>query len=532
VWTLLGVPLAVILALLAFDGSFVANGEMAEGMLGVHKEVVCPQCGQPFAVDASAEVAGADGEAHDVTGCTCPNCRSGIPFSPAGRPAPPGFVADPGTHPADRILTTGWSLGPETLPPERFDVVIWHRQSIDNRYLQRVVGMPGETFAIHRGDLFLLDSSQVEPKPARTQHEMVAEPEFFWGQDPRRWRRRGIPEPMSDDERLFRQGKVRLLRKPPAKVLALMQLVYDHSHPARDLSAPEYHRWVEEKGKRWWKEGVNFRHDGTIDDVAWLRYRHALRTHWGAPSLITDFTGYNAWEGAAHQLPGENWVNDLILECEADPGARGDLIMELSRGPDRFQALFDLSGRTCTLFRLTNGKEAEKLAEARVKLPSNNARLRFANVDERLIVWVNDRLAFGDGVAYVGPKVLVPVKENDLERPASLGVKGAAVRIKRLRLLRDVYYTVGPARLGHVDDVQAMGIPDVERFLPADTTTWELLKDALVSVNRVEPGHYFLLGDNSPGCLDGRNFGAVPEKQLVGKALLRYYPLSRFGRVE
>jgi hypothetical protein len=530
VWTLLGVPVAVIVGLLAFDGSFVANGEMAEGILGGHKEVVCPQCGQPFVIDASTEVPGADGEGHEVTGCTCPNCRYGISFSPVGRAAPPGFMEDPGTRRADRILTTRSLLRPATLPPERFDVVTFQPQQVDwvalkqTRGILRVVGLPGETIAIHRGDLFLLDPDAVPDRGA------VVDLDFFQGQARARLVG-GKFQVHTDEELVFRQGKFHILRKPPAKVLALMQPVYDHSHPPRDLPAPDYLRWVADKGSRWWNEGVDFRHDGTIDEVAWLRYRHVLRTHWGTPSLITDFTGYNFWEGAAHQLPGENWVSDLILECEADPGSRGELIMELSRGPDRFQALFDLSGRTCALFRLTNGKDAEKLGEARVKMPANNACLRFANVDERLIVWVNDRLVFGDGVAYAGPSVLVPVKENDVERPASVGVKGAAVRVKRLRLLRDVYYTVTPQQWGWGRG-GAVGAADVEGFQPADATTWGHLKNAPLRAECVEAGHYFLLGDNSPVCPDSRVFAAVPEKQLVGKALLRYYPLSRFGRVE
>ena len=41
-------------------------------------------------------------------------------------------------------------------------------------------------------------------------------------------------------------------------------------------------------------------------------------------------------------------------------------------------------------------------------------RLRFANCDNRLTLWINDELAFGDGVAYVAPDEKGPTK-NDLE---------------------------------------------------------------------------------------------------------------------
>src|SRR5262249_39462012 len=119
------------------------------------------------------------------------------------------------------------------------------------------------------------------------------------------------------------------------------------------------------------------------------------------------------------------------------------LTLELSRGPDRFQAVFDLDRQVCTLVRLAKDKEPQTLKEAPVKVPASRARLRFANVDERLTVWVDERLVFGDGVEYDGPRGFGPVKENDLDRPAGVGVKGAAVTLRRLRLYRDAYYAQG-----------------------------------------------------------------------------------------
>lgn len=43
----------------------------------------------------------------------------------------------------------------------------------------------------------------------------------------------------------------------------------------------------------------------------------------------------------------------------------------------------------------------------------------------------------------------------------------------------------------------------------------------------VPKGYYFALGDNSANSRDSRYWGFVPKKNLIGKALLVYWPLSR-----
>jgi len=48
-------------------------------------------------------------------------------------------------------------------------------------------------------------------------------------------------------------------------------------------------------------------------------------------------------------------------------------------------------------------------------------------------------------------------------------------------------------------------------------------------VSRVEPDHYFVLGDNRPHSSDSREFGQVPRENLRGKVDLRIWPPSRAG---
>jgi signal peptidase I len=41
------------------------------------------------------------------------------------------------------------------------------------------------------------------------------------------------------------------------------------------------------------------------------------------------------------------------------------------------------------------------------------------------------------------------------------------------------------------------------------------------------PDEYFLMGDNRLNSLDSRNFGPIPASQIVGRVILRYWPLGQ-----
>jgi signal peptidase I len=172
-----------------------------------------------------------------------------------------------------------------------------------------------------------------------------------------------------------------------------------------------------------------------------------------------------------------------------------------------------------------NGHVQQLADKKATDLKKGTHLVRFANVDERLVLWVDRKLPFDDGVAYDPPKERGPTEKNDLE-PASIGVKAGGVSVHRLKLWRDTYYTVNGT---DPDYNELAGAAAIDWSNP---NTWGPLRKLPGKTIYVHPGHYLCMGDNSPESSDGRTWGLVPERLLLGRALLVYFPFGRAGRIE
>lgn len=65
-----------------------------------------------------------------------------------------------------------------------------------------------------------------------------------------------------------------------------------------------------------------------------------------------------------------------------------------------------------------------------------------------------------------------------------------------------------------------------ESYLPANFRDRESYPP-----HRVREGYYFVLGDHRNGSNDSRTWGEVPEKYICGKAVLRFWPLTKGGLI-
>jgi signal peptidase I len=536
------VVLVLLLKSFAAEAFVIPTGSMAQTLLGYQKEVTCPDCGLKFPINCSQEVDPSEGgRPSPVYACVCPNCLQRIHFPTS---APGSYlaanldsrpVADPGWNSGDRVLVAKFVYDLFNKNPDRLDVVVFkypgdsnfpntgpHRNHVPMNYIKRLIGEPGETIAIRGGKLYYLSADKGphydDYEKAKQDPDMMAtlwKKEFMHIDDP-------------EAHALFEKGQFQIIRKDPENILSMMRLVFDNDHPSQSDPAST-DRWKSVDGA--WKAIAphGFRHDSADSGgTDWLRYHHILRGNQGKPALITDIMGYNTYQSQPHPSPmlGNNWVPDLILECEASiENPQGELTLELSRGVDRFQARWDLSTGTCTLFRITKAGEEKLGSKATALKKKGSYRLRFANVDERLVVWVDGELPFDNGVSYAAPAELGPRQGNDLEKPASIGVRGAGIAIHKLKLFRDTYYTIGGVSQGSPHE------PDVHGFEATDPETWRELKNPPFVTMYVQPDHFLCLGDNSPESSDGRSWGAVPRRLLLGRALLVYYPFGRAGRI-
>jgi signal peptidase I len=517
------VVLVLLLKSFVAEAFVIPTGSMAETLYGYQKLVTCPKCKQVFPVNCSSEVDPVQ-EIHraPVVGCTCPNCRYHINFREEG--------INPSWNTGDRVLVAKflYDLGLLNLDgPKRHNVVVFkypenpQRIHVPLNYIKRLIGLPTETIIIRYGKVYVLDGMHYD--------DTGVKPEDLWEH------KYTHPDDKEALE-LFHQGKARIIRKTTPEILTMRRLVYDNDHQAVDLKGKVRPRWESEGA---WTpddplEPHRFQSAAPGDKTSWLHYRHYIpddeRQH-VSRELITDFMGYNTWEtdhGHAHSSPSpsQNWVGDLMIECEVNvEKPEGEFVLELSKGVDRFQASWDLVTGICTLNRIGENGATEVLSTAQTSFKkASKYRLRFANVDERLVVWVDSSLPFGEAVVYTAPAQLGPTEQNDLE-PASIGVRGCAATVTGLKLWRDTYYT---ARIYPDPPGPDAGIP-VNFANPAD---WQPLRDLPARSMYVQPDHFLCMGDNSPESSDGRTWGLVPRRLLLGRAMLIYYPFSRAGRIE
>jgi signal peptidase I len=529
----------------------IPTGSMAPTLYGRNKAAHCPMCNTDFTIGASDEVETETDyviPGARIDSAICPNCRYRLGNKD---------IYDVPVFKGDGILVNKFSF--EIRDPQRWQVVVFkYPEEPKTNYIKRCVALPNETICIRQGNLY-----------GRTE-----------------------------------QGEWRILRKDdPNKQRVLQMNVYDNDHPERpllDKGWPE--RWAAVKKADgpnaiagWSTDTQGWIPDGAArsfhlpleraaKDYQWFRYRHYVPNEeaWrraaqdlpldAQAKLITDFCGYNAFSSSNGRIVADDlgfyWVGDLTVNCRIDvqkTDPKGQVVLELNEGPRVYRCRIDLaSGRATLVYAEPRDKkdpgQEHKLADAETRFVGTGQHdLSFANVDDRLCLWVDNRLIdFGPEAcysAYGGSDIQRPWDEDLI--PAGIAVRGAEATVSHLLLQRDVYYRndfvhqrSGPftdeSSYENIEEydgvkedlVRNQGHPaewfrEYESHLASRQTGPGQRYENILFEFTMGPDEFFMMGDNSPRSKDSRlwwntrhaahNY-SVPRDALVGKAFFIYWP--------
>lgn len=566
--TIESIAMAIILALLfrgfVAEAFVIPTGSMAPTLMGRHKDVKCPECGQWYKTGASNEwnqnTNAPTGQF--VTTTTCPVCRYTQRLDLFDKPNDLSMSGD-------RIIVSKFAY--EIGIPERWDVIVFKFPGEATvNYIKRLIGLPGETIRVGGGNIYT----------------------------------------KKDEDKDFH-----IARKPPGRLSAMLQLVDDSDHiPLRFLELGWPHRWqqwpemakgAKAKDSDWVTEdgGQSFTVDAHAKDV-WLRYRHIVPTHsdWELlmegkvppnadqrrGSLITDFAAYNVphsilqWDanpdldGVQYsstlipgtfppdqydpKLPGpgeppgfqetsaEHWADELAMDCLAKvEGNSGEITLDLVQAGVHHRCRIDLADGKATMTMTDpagkqisfDGGIKNPTAQTSVKGPGSY-RLRLSNIDREVLLWVNGSVVgFDLPTTYECDDNLTPfwTAKDPLDlAPAGIAAKGCKLHVSSLKIQRDIYYIAADSRNNAQDDyTQASSVPLYQLF--SQPELWE--QNATLFTTRrsvefkLEKDQFFPMGDNSSHSSDARIWSKanggdiehyVDRDLLIGRAMFVYWP--------
>ena len=489
----------------------------------------------------------------------------------------------------DRIVTNklAYRFGGK---PSRFDVVVFDYQNEwdgknekgSKHYIKRLVGLPGESLVLCGGDLFLKDKVTLKESIIRKWEIDPHLQEQFWlPVSIASFRERAAEPESSEVERLtIQQENDRALPwkiETPAGQAAIAREEHALRVQGETTLTYRYPAWnTYVKMGRWPFQhlgckanalparvgggGVPFR-DASETGVSILPYlpntwsgvrcpncrqvrfplaredpgpgnepRIIPDTNWNFPKPLAKESKTQAppedvgiqdpeeparrddgEASAGHKTPffygGKTSVGDLKLEISLEvlePG--GTLELEAGSNLHRAAWLVSLGGDVPLPAAAVVGRHA--VAES-VKLAAGATHtLSLAYVDGTVFALLD-----GKTIEQRPVEDLEPIGAAHLTSLARIRfTPQAKVRITRLNLFRDLYHTL------HLDQGTETS-PHLKR------TDWEEGNGKLTY--HVRPGHYMVLGDNSPSSKDSRVWGFVPREFLIGRASLIWWPPTR-----
>ncbi len=569
--TVESIAMAIILALLfrgfVAEAFVIPTGSMAPTLMGRHKDVKCPECGQWYKTGASNERTSDGGlTGQFVTTTTCSVCRYTQRLDLFDKPGDLSYSGD-------RIIVSKFAY--EIGEPERWDVIVFKFPGEATiNYIKRLIGLPGETVLIGGGNIYTKKGEDQD---------------------------------------------FRIARKPPGRLNSMLQLVDDTDHiPPRLTKLGWPTRWQQwpaaGAGPAWTTEdgGKSYAIDAKDADV-WLRYRHIVPSHqdWQEMiagklpedaqsrrgSLIIDFSAYNApgnidqddidpdrggrqmsanlirgkfplkeydltlpgpGEPPARESFGQHWADDLAVDCTVQlESAAGELTLDLVQAGVHHRCQINLADGTATLhmtdptgevvpFDAPEAKSGTPTAHTNVR-GAGTYRLRLSNIDRQVLLWVNGSVVpFDLPTTYECNRNLTPfwTASDPLDlAPAGIAAKGCKVQVSSLKIHRDIYYIAADHDSNAQDDyTQSPILNEISgnntiNQLFSQPELWEK-NTAFFTTRRdatfkLDQDQFFPMGDNSSHSSDARIWSGpggrriedyVDRDLMIGRAMCVYWP--------
>lgn len=608
---------AFILALLfrAFlaEAFVIPTGSMAPTLMGAHKDVFCESCGYNFRVGASRE--NSPGQNVTVVAGICPNCRCVNAMDLAGD-------RNHATFNGDRILVNKFSY--VLSEPDRWDVIVFkYPGNPKQNYIKRLVGLPEETISIRHGDVYakptgsddtpviLRKSPSTLMAMSHLVHDTDYRPEKLMAAGfPSRWQpwSPGNIEPPTDSWTIQPDGG--------EFVASIGSADGGSSDSIRWLryfqNIPTDTQWDAADSGTKITDAEPYASRAITDFYGYDSYIHvgnsfvyavppsglgrAIKGGAGnatfnpnyesgvGPEQFGTMAIWGGQDSAGQQIgrDGVHWVGDLIVESEVEVDSQSTILaLQLIEAGIQFRCDFDLNSGQAKLSIIgeeelafdegLSGKPNLHPAAQTDVVAGATHRVRMANCDDQIYVWIDDELVtFDSPTTYDGRSLQSDAghrpqfsKEDPLDAaPVGIGVQGGSSKVHRLAVYRDKYYIATKnGRFGAICDYDPdqfwdlggandilKGMQEILQMpeLWADFGGWEARREVSFELDQDQ---FFPMGDNSPESLDARCWAGskerirmprsvnedawqwgdksyVPRDLLVGRAVVVFWPHS------
>ena len=466
---LIAVALAFVLRIFVVEAFKIPTGSMAPTLLGVHKNVKCPNCNWKFKSN------------HNVDYVKCSNCLYKI------------RISNNGNKGGSRILVNKFSY--DFGKPSRWDVAVFkypfgdvtcmscgfsssqsmmcekcsNSPKIENFIKSKVNSFFKRSFGIKQYHTVLCKSCNTTGailcEQCGSTNVHVVRKNYIK-------RLIGLPEEKLQiaNGDIYINGKI--VRKPEKVQDALWAPVFDSNYPAKQEIVENW-----EADDEYWKISKEQLHLNIPDQIKQKSYITFKRE-------ITDYSVYNS------EIIDAISADVMLAFDVTTTGKSGGISILLEEDEKTYEVFIRSRGVKEEAHLKISGSVVDRNAEAFIN-PQETSRIEFSTADNEIIVKLNDSVIF----SHTYDTDLSSLEGYTKFSSLKLGGINTDAIFKNITISRDVFYT--------------------------ESGKWG-------TFNPVEIGEkqYFFLGDNSRNSNDSRYWKFVPESNMVGRAFMVFWPVK------